>query len=68
VDLLVLVGTHAGAAGITNVLFALGGIEQRLRQFAARAEQIDLEDQEVAPELSSSTKSSGVFEAMPPSQ
>src|SRR6266571_2443262 len=47
-NLPVLVGIHAGAAGIADVLFALGGFQQRLRQQAARAEQIDLEDQKVA--------------------
>ena len=51
VNLPVLVGIHAGAAGEANVLLALGGLEQRHRQQPARAEQIDLEDQEVAVDL-----------------
>src|ERR1700730_3254516 len=47
VDLLVLVGIHAVAAGIADVLLALRRLQQRSRQRTARAEQIDLEDQEI---------------------
>jgi hypothetical protein len=47
VDLLVLVGIHAGAAGKTDVLFALRGFQQRRWQEPAGAEQVDLEDQQV---------------------
>ncbi len=47
VNLLVLVGVHPGAAGEADVLFALRGFQQRHRQQAPRAEQIDLEDQEI---------------------
>src|SRR6266404_1631623 len=49
VNLPVLVGIHAGAAGKTDVFLALGCVEKRGRQEAARAEQIDLKDQEVGP-------------------
>src|SRR4051794_35567092 len=52
VHLLVLVGVHPGAAGEADVLLALRGLEQRGRQVAAGAEEIDLEDQEVTIELS----------------
>src|SRR6266403_5671894 len=50
VNLLVLVGIHPGAAGKADVFLALGGLEQRYRQRPARAEQIDLEDQQVVPD------------------
>ena len=46
--LLVLVGVHPGAAGEADVLLALGGFQKAHRQRPARAEQIDLEDQEIA--------------------
>src|SRR6266446_1707956 len=47
VYLLVLVGVHAGAAGKADVFLALRGLEQRDWQRTARAEQVDLEDQEI---------------------
>src|ERR1700682_3202204 len=50
VNLLVLVGIHAGAAGKAGVFLTLGGLEKGNRQRAARTEQIDLKDQQVAPD------------------
>ena len=47
VNLPVLVGIHARAAGEANILLAFGRLQHGLRQRPAGTEEIDLENQKV---------------------